>query len=284
MLSTLIITILAGIGNGPPSSPTLGGWELRVQLVDTPITLVEGEGFQAVRVDISLTNRSSKARLYVPLLAAARWGDLRLKVFQPNGSLLRSYGGPFTPRDSTDAELEAGKTHAEKFSLASFGYVSPRQEGKHRVSVTLKTAEGVVTAAPVELQVVSVGPKAILASTPIPLTGFSAKRPINKREAAFVEQIQLGEQVYLFYRRLDGPADGSQVIVAARLAKLPGKVELKVEGTFGEWGPLTITYTDKKSTTGHSVLRINSVDGSLWTKEDEETLREQEKPTPPEKP
>jgi hypothetical protein len=53
-----------------------------------------------------------------------------------------------------------------------------------------------------------------------------------------------------------------------RLTELPGKVELKVEGAFGEWGPLTITY--KTSPTAQPArLVINASDGMPWTEEEE---------------
>ena len=90
----------------------------------------------------------------------------------------------------------------------------------------------------------------------------------------------MGKKTLLIYRRRYDPKSGGGIYRTMRLAELPGKVEMKVEGAFGDGKPLTITYKDANSPTGTTKLVINSIDGRRWTEEEERVLRERTKPKP----
>ena len=73
-----------------------------------------------------------------------------------------------------------------------------------------------------------------------------------------------------------------------KIAELTDKVvDMKVEGTYGSDGPLTITYREASYTKFTTTHVINSVDGRPWTageeKHRQEKVKREGKRTPPEK-
>jgi hypothetical protein len=75
--------------------------------------------------------------------------------------------------------------------------------------------------------------------------------------------VKVGGRTLLIYRR--------------RLAELPGKCDMTVEGAYGWGNPLTITY--KTSPTAEPTkLVVNSIDGSPWTAEEERLRLERLRP------
>jgi hypothetical protein len=128
--------------------------------------------------------------------------------------------------------------------------------------------------------VVDISPKSLLVSQPVPLVGFRSKQDPAEQDRAVVQQVVLKDKVLLVYCRYVGPKYGGGLGFTARLAELPGKCEMTVEGAYGEGRPLTITYKtspDAKPTK----LVVNSVSGSPWTDEDEQGLQERLKKAKP---
>jgi hypothetical protein len=73
-----------------------------------------------------------------------------------------------------------------------------------------------------------------------------------------VQQVKVGDRVYLVYFR--------------RLAELPGKCEMTVEGEYGWRKPLTITYKTSPAAEPTKLV-VNAITGSPWV---------EPAPTPPE--
>jgi hypothetical protein len=141
----------------------------------------------------------------------------------------------------------------------------------------LKTAQGVIVAPPVKLTVTEPAPDAILASQPVPLAGYQAKWRKQRQETAVMQQIQIGGRTWLVYRKFLSPENSGTVYATFRLAELPGKVDLKVEGSHGEWGKMTITYKTSPAAEPTKLV-INSVDGRPWTESEERLLQERLRP------
>ncbi len=122
----------------------------------------------------------------------------------------------------------------------------------------------------------------ILFSQTIPLEGYQAKWPKEKHERAVVQQIQIGDRTWLFYRQSLSPENGGKVSATFRIAELPGKVlDMKVEGAFGDWNPLTITYREHSYSKFTTTCVINSVGGRPWTAEEEKHRQEKLKSPAP---
>jgi hypothetical protein len=62
-----------------------------------------------------------------------------------------------------------------------------------------------------------------------------------------------------------------------RLAELPGKCEMTVEGVYGWGNPLTITYKTSPAAEPAKLV-VNSIDGSPWTAEDERNRQKRLRP------
>ena len=77
----------------------------------------------------------------------------------------------------------------------------------------------------------------------------------------------------------------SVVTLTSRLAELPGKCEMTVEGAYGGWEPITVTYADKKSPSGTTTRVIHSISGAPWRQEDQDSYNAKHKlaPAPREK-
>ncbi len=108
--------------------------------------------------------------------------------------------------------------------------------------------------------------------------------PEAKRDRGSIQQIKIENRTWLFYRRFLSDELGGKANAVHRLAELPGKVEMKVEGVYGDYTPITITYKDSKSPTGTTKLVIHSVNGRQWTEADEAALQLRLKKAPPPKP
>jgi len=248
------------------------------------------EGIWHGAVGVVLVNQTQDVQEYFPLEVAREVGDLSVKIVQPNGKTLRTrreglVDGPLMER----RKLPAGRVVASIFGFDELGYHQLPGPGKYELRASLKTVGGVIHAPVVKLMVIEPAPDTIVASHPISLTGEQLKRPADARERAAVQQIKVEGRTFLFYRRFLSAKNGGEIGDTFRLAELPGKVELSVSGSHGEWGRLTITY---KTSPGAepTKLVINSISGSPWTDEEEKLLQEwwkgEAKPTtaPPAKP
>ena len=253
------------------------GWGLRVANLTTPRPVLVGEWIGTHSFDVILLNHSPKPLTYTPLAMVGRPSELDVKVDQPNGRGLSGYGRGGRRRHpfAVDAELAPGKLTAANFKLGSFLPVTV--PGRHQVVATLELHGKTLTSPPAWFEVVEVPADGVLISQALPVEGFEAAKPVNEQGRYVIQQVKIGKQVLLIYRRYVGTRYGGGVEYTYRLAELPGKVEMKVEGAYGAWNPLTITYKDANSPTGSTKLVIHSVDGTPWTDKDEASWREREK-------
>jgi hypothetical protein len=256
-----------------PSPYDAHGWGLRVHNLSVSGPYLLGEHIGQIRFDVTLLNFSAETREHDPLTVARDTRDLRLTLFQPDGKRFSKYGfsaqrDPFTqPR-----RLRGGEFSSLDFDFKAFGYglIAFGQVGRHRLEPSMKIGGKVVMAPPVEFDVVAVPPSAVLASHPVRLEGRAA----TESAQPVVQQVPVGNRTLLIYRGHYDPAKpGGGPYSTKRLAELPGKCEMTVEGAYGAGKPLTITYKaapDARPTR----LVINSVSGSPWTEEDERHLQE----------
>lgn len=77
--------------------------------------------------------------------------------------------------------------------------------------------------------------------------------------------MRVGDRIFLVYRKFVSPKNGGGVNGTFRVCELPAKVEMTVEGEYGDRKtPITIKYKDKNTPTGTTTLVISSVDGRIW--------------------
>ncbi|MCI0705701.1 MAG: hypothetical protein L0241_31965 [Planctomycetia bacterium] len=176
----------------------------------------------------------------------------------------------------TQITLRPGEYSSLDFSFKQFGYfLTLGAPGRYRLEATLKIDGKTITSPPVELDVVAVPEDAVLVNQLIPLEGAESLKPPDEQEWPVIQQVKVGDRTLLIYRRYNPTMNGGKAGMLWRLAELPGKVEMKVEGAFGAGKPLTITYQEAKPPTGTTKLVINSIGGTPWTAEEEQLLREQ---------
>lgn len=259
------------------------GWGLRIRPVELHQSYLAWESIEWTPLIVVLMNQSKEERKYLLLDVAFKSGDLDVLIVQPNGQPLARDHGSTAILFEGRRKLPAGQLDATVLRFRNFGYPRLPGPGDYELRASFKAPEGVVVAPAVKLRVIEPSPDAILASHPVPPEGFEAKQPKAKQEQAFVQQIQIENRTWLFYRKFRSPELGGKVYSTRRIVELPGKVELKVEGAFGERNPLTITRKDARSPTGTTKLVINSISGSPWTEEDER-LRQERLKTAPAKP
>ncbi len=143
-----------------------------------------------------------------------------------------------------------------------------------------------ILAPPLEIEVVEILRDAILASYQVPLEGRAAASPADEQDRLFVQQVKVEKHTLLIYRRYNGAKWGGGIDSTTRIAELPGKVvDLKVEGAYGDWNLLTITYREATYIKWPTTHVINSVGGRPWTaveeKHRQEKLKRAAKPAPP---
>jgi hypothetical protein len=267
-----------------PSPHDKDGWGLRAHglVVDGPY--LAGESTGGIRLTISLLNFSGKTRERDPLVVAQQTGALDMRIVQPDGKILASLRGCPRPRSPfTVAEKFApGQCSSVEFQFDSFGYDHARQSGRHRLELVLRSDEGTLTAPPIEceLQFVEPQPDAILLGHELALEGRVETLPADEQCRAVIQQVKLGNRVLLIYRQFYGAKEGGKVGRTFRLAELPGKREMTVEGAFGAGNPLTITYKTSPAATPTKLV-INSINGLPWTQEEERLRQERLRPVKP---
>jgi hypothetical protein len=255
-----------------PSPIDTDGWGLRIHRFHAPAPFLQCESFNGVACDIVLLNYSKEAREHERLAVAQQIGDLDLVITGPNGKVLPGYGHSFAREPFTElGKLRAGEWESERFWVGVFGYHMLSDTGRYRMVATLKTKGKTIASPPVEFEVVKVLDDAVLVSCLLPLEGAQLRRPVELRHRAVVQQVRVGDSNWLVYRRFTGGLKGG-VYFTRRIAELPGKVEMTVQGAYGDRNPLTIRYKDANSKTGWRTQVINSVNGLPWT-EEEERLR-----------
>jgi len=244
-----------------PNPHDAHGWGLRVHNLSVPGPYLVGEGAGRPRCDVTLINFSKETREHDPLVVARFTRDLELTIIEPDGKGMPGVGLPgHRSRFVVSGRLRGGEFSSVDFDFAAFGFglTAFAQVGRHRVEASIKIDGKTVKAPPVEFEVIAVPPSAVLVSHPVPLEGHAATesaRPV-------VQQVAVGRRALLIYRGPDG---------LVRLAELPGKCEMTVEGAYGDWGPLKITYADKNSPSGTTTLVVHSIGGTPWSQEDQES-------------
>jgi len=260
-LSVVIATAFSTFGLYGPNPLDKGGLGLRVHNFSVRGPYIN-ELIDNIRFSITLINFSPMTRSHDLLDVAQQRGALRLFIGRPDGSELpQQHGYRYIPRDKVpQTQLRPGTLRSQEFNFAQCGYhYTLGGPGRYRMMAVL-TLDGVtITSPPVELEVVAVSKESVLASYTVPLEGIASTRPPHEQSHPVVQQVKVGSTTLLFYER--------------RLAELPGKVEMKVEGAYGSNNPLMITYVDPKSPTGTTKLVINSIDGMPWTEEEERLRR-----------
>ena len=180
------------------------------------------------------------------------------------------------PRDpfTQPIRLRSGESSFTDFAFGEFGYVFCHfsQVGRHRLAASIKIDGKTIKAPPIELEVIELSPDAVLVDHKVPLEGRELTVIPRDQCQPVVQQVTLGGRTLLIYRQIYKPESGGGVFLTARLATLPGKCEMTVEGAYGAGNPLTIKYKDERSKNGWTTLVINSISGSPWT-EEEERLR-----------
>jgi len=281
-----ILVIAASLTPFLPSPHDKDGWGLRVHGLSIPGPYLVGERPSRTRFDVTLINFSKEAREHDPLPAARVTGDLHLAIIEPDGKNLPGIGLPYPERNpfTQPSRLRREEFNSVTFEFGEFGYglIAFGQVGRHRVEASIKIDGKTIKAPPIEFEVVAVPPRAVLVSHAVTLEGRGAKessRPV-------IQQVPVGNRTLLIYRGHYDPAQsGGGPYFTTRLAELPGKVEMKVEGAYGDWGPITITYADKKSPSGTTTLVVHSIGGTPWTQGDQDSYNAKNKlaPAPREK-
>jgi len=148
--------------------------------------------------------------------------------------------------------------------LGDFGYWSLPGPGKYEARVGFKTAQGTIASPPWTFDVIDIPDKAVLDTHTVPLVGFRANLPPDDQERVTVQQVELGGRVLLLWRRYYAAKLGGKVASTTRICELPAKVEMTVEGEYGDLGQITIRYKHKNARTDKTLV-IRSVDGRSWT-------------------
>ncbi len=252
------------------------GWALRVRTSENPRLFLAEESIEHREVEIVLINRSKTTREYTTLKLAAEVGDLNVSIIQPNGKqLVGLHTIPQREPAKDDSQLVAGRFESSAFLFIRAGLTQLSGPGVYELHASLKTAEGVVVAPAVKFKVIEPAHTDILMSVPAPLEGQEARYPKENQERALIQQIKVEDRFWLFYRRFMRSEIGGGTYASYRIAELPGKVvDLKVEGAFGDWNPLTITYRETTYTKWTTKHVINSIDGRPWTEAEEKHRQE----------
>ncbi len=259
-----------------PTPTDKWGWGLRIRMLESHEPYLVKENLEQRRLAIALINQSVEGRECIPLEKARDIGDLRLRIVQPDGKTLQAHREDFGSKPVKDrSQIASGQLASSVFLFRAFGYGRLEEPGEYELRASLKMDEGMVVAPVVKFKVIEPAAADILVSQAVPLEGQFSKWPKEKQDRAVVQQIKIGKRTWLFYRKFLSPELGGKVSKTFRIAELPGKVEdMKVQGSFGDWNPLTITYRETTYTKWTTTHVINSVDGRPWTAGEEKHLQE----------
>jgi hypothetical protein len=232
-----------------------------------------------IAIKVVLLNFSKEDREHDPFIVLLDTGQLALSITGPDGKPLPGYGAPSRPRDpfTVKNKLRPGEWASDLFGVGAFGYFRLDASGRYRMTARLWIDGKTVTSPPIEFEVAKVPAYSVLVSQDVPLEGAALKPPVGKRYRVTVQQVKIGNRFWLVYRRFHW---GGGVFCANRIVELPHPVEMKVEGAYGAWNPLTIQYKDPNSKTGWTKLVVQSGSGLPWTEEEERARIERAKKAP----
>lgn len=281
-LSALLALTLSGVAPFLPHASDKDGVGLRIHSPSIRGPFLAGEVIDRVHLRVTLLNYSKHPLEHDPLVDAEDLRTVTAVMKGPDGKPYARIGGHFSRKAFTQrVKTLPGTFETETFPFAAFGYFIVRDPGHYRVECSMEVDQKAITSLPLSFEVVDVPEKAVLLSQAIPVKGFQATLPVDEQTRPFVQQVQIGKRTLLIYRRFNGPKYGGGIDFTFRLAELPDKVEMTVEGSFGDTNPLTIKYKDGKSKTGWTTLVVDSGNGHPWTEEDERLRIERSKPPLP---
>ena len=239
------------------------GWELKIERANPAEPVFAGEYTDGITLAVTLKNTTDKERGYVPAPRSIRGHVLDANVLDPRGAVMgqmcrRTRGDDF----KNLAPVAAGKTASFPVTLSWFGYTNLYTAGKYAVRLSYQTPDGRIASNALTFEVVDPPKDALLARRQLSPGGRTAQRPLEERETAFVDQVKVGDKVYLLYREYAGPKYGAACSFAKRIATLPGKVDVVVVGAFGSrlpdgWERFFLAYPHEPN--GMTTLRIQSV-------------------------
>lgn len=258
MLAALTIIVATSFSVYFPSAHDTDEWGLRAHNFSVQGPHLIGEAVSRISFDVTLINFSKEAREHELLPVARATRQLSFRIIQPDGTPLSGDGRGLIREPFTQSHrLRAGEFHSVNFQLGEYIFARFDQIGRYRLEPLLKIDGKPICAPPVEFEVVAIPPGAVLISQPVERAGHGAK---GSSQPA-VQQVQVRGRTLLIYR---GPYE------LTRLAELPGKCEMTVEGTHGEGRPLRITYADTSAPGSTCTLTVHSVGGRRWTQEDQD--------------
>jgi hypothetical protein len=242
-----------------PEFYDVNGWSLSIR-PPTNGPYIVGETYEDVRVNITLINKTRNSRKCPPLELALQAAELEITLKYADGRNVRCHFEPFpVSRPEKWLTLDSGEFLKIDLRLTDFGYQHFLEPGKYRSQVRFKTPQGLVTSRQWVMEVVEPDAMTILASHTIPLDEHYAKAAPRDQYKAFIQQVKVGDQVYLLYRSFwGGVVRNDRAARCVRLAELPGKVEMKCIGEYGKGKELTITYADKTSPAGTTTILLDS--------------------------
>lgn len=274
-----IVTALSPI---LPNALDKEGLGLRIYNFSVRGPYLVGEAIDRVRFQVTLLNYSKDPLEHDPLVVAVDVGDLTVFITGPDGKRIPRLGGRPSLRNplTQPIKLRPGEFEWHALPFVYLGYGVVFAPGQYRVDGSLRIDKRTITSPPAQFEVVEVPASAVLLSHAVPLEGREAQRPVEKQRRPFVQQVHVGKKTLLIYRIYHGPNYDGEIEWTFRLAELPGKVEMTVEGAVGARNPLIITY--KTSLTAKpTTLVINSVNGLPWTEEEERLRLERLRKVPP---
>ena len=268
-IAVLISVALTGVAVYLPSPHDKDGWGLRVHNCSVRGPYVT-ETISHFRFTVTLINFSKETRTHDTLGDAQRADNLQVSIIKPDGRAVpRLTGWQHLPKGPfAQSKLRPGEFSSHDLLLKPFGYIYLGEPGRHTMQATMTIGGKKVTSPPFELEVVAVTKEMLLSTHAVPLEGVAAMQPPELQSRPVVKQILVGNRTLLIYIR--------------RIADLPGKVfDLKVEGAYGDGGPLTITYREHSYSKFSTTHVINSTDGLPWTPENEKQRQEKLKKLAP---
>src|SRR5262249_51664766 len=154
-------------------------------------------------------------------------GNLDLFITGPDGKGVKGDCRLKPPRDPLTEllKLKADQCDFDRFRLGTFGHGVFLDTGRYRMQATLPIDGKTITSPSVEVEVVAMQNHAVLVSHTLPLEGEQLKRPVERRHRAFIQQIKVGNRVWLVQRQFWGGSHGPGFVY--RIIELPGKCEMK---------------------------------------------------------
>lgn len=277
-----VFCILLGCAAHPDEQKPKGAEKsqltLSLALGTAPRPFLTDEIVDGVELDLTLSNTGSATATVTDFEVAHTRGDLVLEVLDPKKETTGPMGVHLPFKDVRDwhFDIRKGDKATSRLTLNYFTSHSPfPKAGEYELILSLRPRPKAewLRSAPVRVKVLDAARVEVLASTE---GGAKFNRP-NADIVPFIQQLAIDGKVYLYYRvvrRENGKFEAPER--SHFLAVLPKKVDLTVEGKYGDLSPITITYrtqADQKETK----LIVNSIDPRPWTVEEERLRLEAEK-------